>query len=60
MSTNRIQGAAKKAAGSVKQAAGKLMGNKRLQAEGAVEKAAGSVQNAAGKLQDKLGAAIRK
>jgi uncharacterized protein YjbJ (UPF0337 family) len=60
MSTNRIQGAARKAAGSVKQAAGKLMGDERLQVEGAVEKAKGSVQNAAGKLQDKIGAAIRK
>jgi uncharacterized protein YjbJ (UPF0337 family) len=60
MSTNRIDGAAKKAAGSVKQAAGKLVGNERLQVEGAAEKAAGSVQNATGKLQDKVGNAIKK
>jgi uncharacterized protein YjbJ (UPF0337 family) len=60
MSTNRIEGAAKQAAGSVKQAVGKLVGNERLQVEGAAEKAAGSVQNAAGKLQDKVGNAIKK
>lgn len=60
MSTNRIEGAARKAAGAVKQAGGKLVGNPRLEAEGAVEKAAGSLQNAAGKLQDAVGAAIKK
>ena len=59
MSTNRIQGAGKKAAGAVKQAAGKAVGNERLQAEGAVEKAAGSVQNAVGKAQDKLAKTIK-
>ncbi len=59
MSTNRIQGAAKKAAGSVKQAAGKAVGNERLQAEGAAEKAGGSAQNAVGKAQDKLAKTIK-
>ncbi|MDB5475677.1 MAG: CsbD family protein [Phenylobacterium sp.] len=60
MSTNRIEGAARKAAGSVKQAAGRLVGNERLQAEGAAEKAAGALQNAAGKVQDAVGNAIKK
>ncbi|MBA3812064.1 MAG: CsbD family protein [Caulobacteraceae bacterium] len=60
MSENRIQGAAKKAAGSVKEAAGKAVGNERLQAKGAAEKAAGSVQNKVGKAQDKVGNAIKR
>lgn len=33
MSTNRIEGTAKKAAGSIKEAAGKITGNQRLRAE---------------------------
>ena len=59
MSTNRIEGAAKKAAGAIKQTAGKAVGNERLQVEGAAEKAAGDIQNKVGKAQDKLGDAIK-
>jgi len=60
MSKNRIDGAAKQAAGSVKQAVGKAVGNERMQVEGAAEKASGTVQNAVGKAQDKMGSAIRR
>jgi len=60
MSTNRIEGAAKVAAGTVKQAAGKLVGNERLQVKGAVEKAIGKVQNTVGKAQDKLAKNLKK
>lgn len=60
MSTNRMEGAGRKAAGSIKQAVGKAIGSERLQAEGAAEKAAGSAQNALGKAQDKMGAQIRR
>ena len=60
MSTNRIEGAARKASGAVKQAVGKATGNDRLRAEGAAEKAAGSAQNTIGKAQDKLGSEIRR
>ncbi len=60
MSTNRIEGAGRKAAGAVKQAVGKAVGNDRLRAEGAAEKAVGSAQNAVGKAQDKLGDQIRR
>jgi uncharacterized protein YjbJ (UPF0337 family) len=59
MSQNRIEGAARKASGTVKQAAGKATGNTHLQAKGAAEKAAGTVQNKLGKAQDKLGARIK-
>lgn len=60
MSTNRVEGAGRKAAGAVKQAVGKAVGNERLQAEGAAEKAVGSAQNAVGKAQDKIADKIKK
>ncbi len=60
MSQNRIDGAGKKAMGAVKEAAGKLTGNERLEAEGIAEKAAGTVQNKAGKVQDAVGGAIKR
>jgi uncharacterized protein YjbJ (UPF0337 family) len=60
MSKNRIEGAAKEAVGAIKQAAGKAVGNERLQVEGAVEKAAGKMQNIVGKAQDKIGNALKK
>lgn len=60
MSTNRVEGAGRKAAGAVKQAVGKAVGNDRLQAEGAAEKAVGLAQNTVGKAQDKLADRIRR
>ena len=60
MSTNRIEGAARKATGAIKEATGKAVGNDRLRAEGAAEKAVGSAQNAIGKGQDKLAKELRR
>ena len=60
MSENRMAGAAKKAGGAVEEAAGKAVGNTKLEAKGAAMKAEGTVQNTAGKVQDKVGAAIKK
>ena len=60
MNKNRIDGAGRKAAGTVKEAAGKAIGNPGMQVRGAAEKAAGSIQNAAGKAQDKLDGASRR
>ena len=60
MSKNRMDGARKKVAGGAKEAIGKALGNRKLQAKGAVEKAVGSAQNALGKAQDKFGKAIKK
>ena len=48
MSTNRIKGVSKEVAGSIKQAAGKFVGNEKLQMEGAVEKSVGKMQHAVG------------
>ena len=60
MSTNRVEGAVDKGVGAVKEAAGKAVGNERLQAEGAAQKAKGDVQNKVGQVQDKIGDAIKK
>jgi uncharacterized protein YjbJ (UPF0337 family) len=60
MSQDRIKGVAKMAKGSVEQTAGKVTGNKRMQAKGAVEKAVGSAQNKLGKAEDKAAAARRR
>ncbi|HWA60099.1 MAG TPA: CsbD family protein [Caulobacteraceae bacterium] len=59
MSTNRIEGAARKASGAIKEAAGKATGDREMEAKGAAEKVAGSVQNKVGKAQDKIGNAIK-
>jgi uncharacterized protein YjbJ (UPF0337 family) len=52
MDKDRVAGAAKQAKGAVKDAAGKLIGDAKLQAEGKADKAAGKVQNAAGGVKD--------
>jgi len=60
MSSNRIEGAAHKVAGSIKEAAGKITGNENLEIEGAAEKVAGDAQNTIGKVQDKLADELKK
>jgi uncharacterized protein YjbJ (UPF0337 family) len=52
MHKDTIKGAAKDAAGSIKEAAGKATGNERLEAEGAAEKTMGKVQKGVGDLKD--------
>ncbi|MBS0644425.1 MAG: CsbD family protein [Acetobacteraceae bacterium] len=54
MDKDRIEGAAHQAKGAVKEVAGKVVGDKKLEAEGAAEKAAGKVQNAVGGVKDTL------
>jgi uncharacterized protein YjbJ (UPF0337 family) len=56
MDKDRIEGAAKQAKGTVKEAVGKVVGDAKLQADGKADRAAGKVQNAVGGLKD----AIRK
>lgn len=51
---NRIEGAGKQVAGSVKEATGKLFGDKSLEVEGKIEKTEGKVQSAVGKASDKV------
>ena len=54
MDKDRIDGSANQAKGVIKQAAGKLTGDTKLQAEGAADKAVGKVQNAVGGAKDAL------
>jgi uncharacterized protein YjbJ (UPF0337 family) len=52
MDTDRVEGAAHQAKGSVKEAVGKVTGDQKTQAEGTAEKAAGKVQNTVGGVKD--------
>jgi uncharacterized protein YjbJ (UPF0337 family) len=52
MDREHVKGAADKAKGAIKDAAGKLTGNKKMQAEGKFEKAKGAAHNVAGDVKD--------
>ena len=54
MDKDRIEGSAKQVGGAIKEAAGKVTGDKKTEAEGAAKKTEGKVQNAAGGLKDKV------
>lgn len=54
MDKNRIEGAADKAKGSMKEAAGKLTGDAKLKAEGKMDKAKGAMKNAVGGAKDAM------
>ena len=54
MDKDRINGSAEQAKGAVKEAVGRIVGDKKLETEGKTDKAAGKVQNAVGGLKDAL------
>ncbi len=54
MDKDRVIGAGKQAAGSVKETVGKVVGDQKLQAEGKAEKFEGKVQNIVGGAKDAL------
>jgi len=54
MDKDRIKGTGHQVKGSVKEAAGKMTGDRKTEAEGKAEKVAGKVQNAAGGVKDSL------
>jgi uncharacterized protein YjbJ (UPF0337 family) len=54
MDKDRIKGSAKQVKGAVKETAGKILGDAKLQNEGKADKATGKVQNAVGGLKDTL------
>ncbi len=58
MDKDRIEGAGKQAKGAIKDAAGKVTGDTKLQAEGKADKAEGKLQNAVGGLKDKAREAL--
>ncbi len=49
---DRVAGSAEQMKGSIKEGAGSVLGDTKLQAEGKADKAAGKVQNAAGGAKD--------
>jgi uncharacterized protein YjbJ (UPF0337 family) len=49
-----VKGAADKAKGAIKEAAGKMTGDKQMQAEGKFDKAKGSAHQAAGDIKDAM------
>jgi uncharacterized protein YjbJ (UPF0337 family) len=59
MSKDGIKGATQKGVGSIKEAAGKATGNKKLEAEGLADRAAGSAKEAVGKAKDAIHKATR-
>lgn len=52
MDKDRIEGAGKQMKGAVKDAAGKVIGDRKLQAEGKADKVVGKVQSEVGKAKD--------
>ena len=54
MDQDRIKGAAQQAKGAIKERAGKITGDAKLESEGKADKVAGKVQNAVGGMKDKL------
>lgn len=52
MDREHVKGTADKAKGAIKDAAGKVTGNKKLQSEGKLDKAKGSAHNIAGDIKD--------
>jgi uncharacterized protein YjbJ (UPF0337 family) len=58
MDKDRVEGSAKQAKGTVKEAWGKVTGDAKTQAEGKADKAEGKVQNTIGGLKDKAREAL--
>jgi uncharacterized protein YjbJ (UPF0337 family) len=54
MDKDRIKGSAEEAKGAVKEGAGKMFGDKKMENEGKADKAAGKVQNTVGGIKDTL------
>lgn len=54
MDKDRVQGSAEKVKGTMKEMAGKVTGDTKLEAEGKTQKAAGTVQNTVGGVKDTL------
>jgi uncharacterized protein YjbJ (UPF0337 family) len=52
MDREHVKGTADKAKGAIKDTAGKLTGDKKLESEGKLDKAKGSAHNVAGDLKD--------
>jgi uncharacterized protein YjbJ (UPF0337 family) len=54
MDKDRVEGSAKQVKGTIKDTAGKMTGDSKMQAEGKADKAEGKVQNTVGGMKDKV------
>jgi uncharacterized protein YjbJ (UPF0337 family) len=54
MNKDRVEGSAHQAKGTIKETAGKLTGDAKLQGEGKAEKTGGKIQNTVGGAKDKV------
>ena len=59
MNKDRIEGSAEQAKGKVKEIAGKVTGDSKLEAEGKAQQVAGKVQNAVGGFKDTVKEAVK-
>jgi uncharacterized protein YjbJ (UPF0337 family) len=59
MDKDRIAGSAHEVKGKVKEVAGNVTGDKKLEAEGKAEKVGGKVQNAVGNAKDTIRDAVK-
>ena len=60
MDKDRIKGSAQQAGGSIKETAGKALGDKKMETEGRAEKAEGEIRNAVGGAKDAVREAVNK
>lgn len=60
MDADRVKGSFKQFSGGVKEAVGKLTGDKKTEAEGKAEKTEGEIQNAVGSAKDTVREAFSK
>jgi len=54
MDKDRIEGAAKTTGGKIKEAAGKLIGDQKMEATGKAKQVEGKIQNAVGGIKDTI------
>jgi len=54
MNKDRIQGSAEQAKGKIKEVAGKVTGDSKLETEGKADQVAGKVQNTVGGIKDSV------
>jgi uncharacterized protein YjbJ (UPF0337 family) len=57
---DQIEGAGKQARGAVKEAAGKLTGDHKLEADGKLDKAEGKIQGQVGKAKEAVRDALKR
>jgi uncharacterized protein YjbJ (UPF0337 family) len=60
MNRDQVKGRVKEAEGKIKEVAGKVVGNEKLEAEGKVDQVVGKVQSGYGDLKEDIKDEIRK